>query len=222
MMNRPDSVNIDVIHLKSMARTSSIIAFSLIVVAATWAIAAARVCWFAGDYMIGFSPFILLGFPFAASCLGIGGIVAATRKSKLLGACAILACLLSVSPLFCMQQISKAAWNNSLQRFADTNETAIQQTDFTSADFTAGDFPDERRMTDVLGFEWYCEQHIAAPNGQFRGFTYNTIPHVYVSKIRHGFRGVAWISDTATIPSESDYRYQESTVKNWYIWTYGG
>ena len=102
------------------------------------------------------------------------------------------------------------------------NQTALRDADFSTAQLTDADFPDDRKMIAVDGFEWYCEQHHAAPDGEFRGFLYNSIQHVYVNKIRHGLRGIAWVPNPEMIPSTSDYDYRHSGIDNWYIWTYGG
>ena len=77
-------------------------------------------------------------------------------------------------------------------------------------------------MIEIGGFEWYYEQHLAAPNGKFLGFLYGSIRHIYINKIWHGLRGVAWIPEREMIPTTSDYSYLHSGIDNWHIWTYGG
>jgi hypothetical protein len=197
---------------------------ALIVVAATcaWSLGIVRTCWFAGDYMIGFSPFILFGLPFASIVLIVGLGISASRKSKLVATCSIVGCALVVAPLFNMHRITRSAWQKSLADYTKTNQTALLDADLSSVQFTDTDFPDDRKMIAIDGFKWYCEQHHAAPDGKFRGFLYNSIQHVYVNKIRHGFRGIAWIPNPEMIPPTSEYDYHHSGVDNWYIWTYGG
>ena len=196
----------------------------LIIVAAAgaWSFAIARTCWFAGDYMIGFSLFILFALPFAATVLIAGLILALSRKSKLIAGCSIFGCVLITATLFNMHQIGQSAWKNSLAVHSEANQTALRNADLSSSQFTGADFPDDSKMMTIDGFEWYCDQHHAAPNGEFRGFLCNLIKHVYVNKIRHGLRGIAWIPDPTLLTSQSDYEYRHSGVDNWYIWTYGG
>ena len=205
-----------------MAKLNLTISIGVLFLATAWAFASARVCWLAGDYMIGFSVFIMFGLPLAALCFFVGAFIALSRKSKLIGISSLIACVLIATPTFFMHQISKTAWNYSIQRHSLTNQNAILHTDFADSIFSDSDFPDERKMVNVNGFEWHCEQHVAAPNGVFNGFVYNSIPHIYVNKLRHRMRGVAWVPDSTLIPNQSDYHYTKSRIENWYIWTYGG
>ena len=199
-----------------------IIGMTIIAMACAWSLAIAWTCWYAGDYMIGFSPFILLGIPFAACVLIVGLIFAASRKSRVIAACSLFGSAVVVLPFFFGHQITQTAWRNSLKTFSAANQTALKNVDFSTAEFTDFDWPDEKRMTPITGFTWYCEQHHAAPNGMFHGFRYNSIEHIYVNKIRHGFRGVAWIPNPELISPSSDYQYRHSGVDNWYVWLYGG
>lgn len=195
----------------------------LIVLAATcaWSLAIVRTCWFAGDYMIGFSPFILFGVPFAAINLIVGLVISALRKSKLIVACSIVGCALVVAPLFNIHRIARFAWQKSIADYSKTNQTALLNADLSLAQFTDADIPDDRKMITIEGFEWYCEQHLAAPDGKFRGFLYHSIQHVYVHKFRHGLQGIAWIANPDMIPPTSEFDYRHSGVDHWYIWTYG-
>jgi len=193
------------------------VASIIIVVACAWSFGIARTCWFAGDYMIGFSPFILFALPVAGILLVVGIAYAATRKSKLITICSILGCIIIIGILFNMHRITRSAWQHSLSEFSATNQTALRDADFSTSQFTDADFPDDLKMTAVDGFESYCDQHHAAPNGEFRGFVYSSIKHIYVNKIRHGLRGVAWIPESDMIPSTSDYDYQYSGIDHWYI-----
>ena len=190
--------------------------------AAAWCALAFRVAWFDGDQMIGFSPFMLFALPAAVICLVVGAMVSGHRRSPLILITSLFSSVLIALPMLNAQRITDAAWTNSISKFSETNQAAIQKVDLGASNFTNADFPDRRKMTLFPGFEWYCEQSHAAPNGTFSGFTYDSIPHVYLNKIRHGFRGIAWIPEPSTIPEGTDYEYQQSTVENWYLWKYGG
>ena len=211
-----------IMPFESDARMNRIAATIIVAVSCAWSFAIAITCWYAGDYMIGFSPFILFGFPFAAAILSIGLLVASSRKSKVIAGCSVLCCVLIAATLFNIHRITWVAWRNSLSVYSETNQAALRLADFSSAEFTVSDFPDEQKMAPIDGFEWYCHQHHAAPNGEFRGFMINSIKHIYVNKIRHGVRGVAWIPEPDFVAAQSDYEYQYSGVDNWYVWTYGG
>lgn len=204
----------------SMKNMNIIISIILIVIATFWGLATASICWYAGDYMIGFSPFIMFCMPFAGIYFIIGGTIAAARKSKLIIVSSILGASFIACPFILRFQIIRTAWNTSINWYSDTNLRAIQNTDFSIAVFNSNDFPDERRMVAVEGFKWYCKQHIAAPNDIYLGFLYNSVPHIYVNRIRHGSRGVAWIEESTMIQSNSSYKYKPTGIDNWYIWTY--
>lgn len=205
-----------------MNLTNLIVACFLLAASTVWGFEIVRTVWFAGDRMAGFSPFLLLSIPAALGVLLVGGLLAGMRKSILIGSCSLLGFGAIAAPMVFLHQIELAAWNHSLRKFNLENQAAIESTDFSGAEFSFGDFPDEQKMVLVSGFSWHCEHHIAAPNGQFRGFLYSSIPHIYVNKIRHGLRGVAWVDNPENIPENSDFEYQPSGVDHWYFWTYGG
>lgn len=198
-----------------------IIALIVVAMACAWSFAIGRTCWFAGDYMIGFSPFIFSGLPFAAFVFIVGLFISASRKSKLIAVCSILGCALIAITFFNMHRITRSAWQQSLATHSENNQTALQNANLASAQLTDADFPDDKKMIAIDGFQWYCEQHIAAPHGEFRGFLYHSIPHVYVNKVRNGLRGIAWIPNPEMIPATSYLHYRHSGVDNWYIWTFG-
>ena len=75
-----------------MKHTNLIQALMIVGAAGAWAFAAARTAWFAGDYMIGFSPFVLFGFPFAMLVLTLGMILAAARKSVAIALSSLTGC----------------------------------------------------------------------------------------------------------------------------------
>lgn len=74
-------------------------------------------------------------------------------------------------------------------------------------------------MVVVDGFEWYCEQHIAAPDDQFQGFLIHSVPHVMVGRCRNGAKGIAWVEDQEQL-TECNFEYRYSGVDRWYIWDF--
>ncbi|MCA9170639.1 MAG: hypothetical protein KDB23_23330 [Planctomycetales bacterium] len=215
---RPPSDANRSVHSSAMKWLNQALAAVLILIGATWGRFAFGIIWNTGDHMIGFHPLILLGIP-AASVFGIAGVVATRRKSWLLAVSSFVASLFVIAPLLAGPRIIESAWINSLKLNSEANRKAIQETDFTDSTYLPNWIPDVTTMTAVHGFQWYCTQHIAAPNGDFRGFMIGSVPHVYVQKVRNGFRGVAWLGKQMSLP-DGDIKYRYSGVGNWYIWTY--
>jgi hypothetical protein len=177
------------------------------------------VIWNNGDRMIGFHPLVFFAVPTAVGLMVGGLIISAVRKSGWSFVGAAVAGLLIIAPIFFGNLILEAAWKRSLQSNNSANQQAVQSADLRPADFSANEYPDETKMVEVKGFAWYCVQHHAAPEGRFRGFSINGISHVYISKIRHGMRGIAWVDDPARLPT-GDFEYQPAGIDRWYVWRY--
>ncbi len=174
--------------------------------------------WFAGDTMVGFV------FVFTLPVVMITGFVwlcvAAYRKSWLIAASTMIGGLLSVAPLFLGPFLIFKSWNHSIAQFATVNAAAVAEADLADFDYAPNHGFYRMDLKPLPQFKWYCDQHIAAPDGVFSGFTINTVPHVYVNKIRHGAKGVAYAPDKSMLPTDGEFDYQYSGVDSWYIWSF--
>ena len=192
----------------------------ILLTGAAWTASELRVVWYAGDHMLGFHPLVLLAFPVAGLLAAFGLVTARYRRSPLLAAATLIAAGLIVSPIFTGRYLLERAWRHSIRDNATANIAAIESAGLGEANDQAKPIPDEHHMTLVPGFRWYSDQHIAAPDGTFRGFSLAGVPHIYVNKIRHGYRGVAWSPDGLPTPQDDGLTYEPAGVPGWYIWTY--
>ena len=99
-------------------------------------------------------------------------------------------------------------------------DRAVTQADLTEFAYAPGHGFYSMKLKPLPEFEWYCDQHFAAPEGVFSAFLVNEIPHVYVNKIRHGAKGVAYATDKSKLPTGGEFEYQHSGVGSWYIWSF--
>lgn len=204
-----------------MNRVSLLIAIALLSLAIVYVLAIYLNLWFAGDSMIGFSPLAFLWIPATIFLGTFGMLISKARRSWIIAASTIVTLALMVSPWFWYEWVLENSWRTSIAQYSEVNKTALRNTDFSSAMLSDVDFPYEGKTVVVPDFRWYCEQHIAAPEGKFRGFVFRSVPHVYINKSRNFIRGIAWIEDPAKVPSDSEYRYQKITDDGWYVWTFG-
>ena len=174
--------------------------------------------WFAGDSMIGF--LFVFTIPVAAISTLILLGVALYRNSLLIAGSTLIGFALAVSPLFLMPALTFQSWNHSLAKFDRINTEAVTQADLTEFDYASNHGFYSMKLKPLPEFEWYYDQHFAAPEGVFSAFSINEIPHVYVNKIRHGAKGVAYAPDKSMLPADGEFEYQHSGVGSWYIWSF--
>ena len=186
-----------------------------------WCLAAACVICYAGDYMIGFHPLLLMLPLYGAVLLGLAIGACVTRKWRFAAMTCVSA--LAVGALFFLgYRIGIWAWAHGIRENATVNEAAVRQ---------AGGLPE---LTDdtvmvladdglpvLAGFRWYCEHHIASPGGAFRAFRYRGVAHVRIQKIRGGYRGVAFAPSPAergTLEKDAALTYETAVGDHWLIW----
>ncbi|MDB4778350.1 hypothetical protein OAG68_02725 [bacterium] len=174
--------------------------------------------WSAGDTMVGFVfVFALL----LTALVFIVGIVwaAITRSWSLAIACVLGGCI-AVSPFLLAPRLSEASWVSAISNFSEQNQKALAQVDFSDSDYSDGTGFYAMTLVEIPGFAWHCEHRIAASEGVFKGFAIDSIPHVFVAKIRHGAKGLAWIDDEQRVPGGSGLSYSYTGIDRWYIWQF--
>ena len=201
-----------------MKTTNLLLAFLAFVCFAALAWYEVHDVWFAGDRMVGFIFVVTLPAAFIAGLIWLG--VAAYRNSWAIAASTAIGGLLAIAPLFFGPTLIYRSWNHSIAQFEKVNANAVTQADFTGFDYTPNHGFYRMDLMPLPQFKWYCDQHIAAPHGVFSGFTINMVPHVYVNKIRHGAKGVAYAPDKSMLPTGGEFNYQYSGVDSWYIWSF--
>jgi len=147
-------------------------------------------------------------------------VVAGYQKSWLIAGVAFAASAIVIAPLFFGPELIHRSWNYSIAKFDEDNTLAVRQVDLAKFDYSPNHGFYRMDLLPIPNFKWHCEQHIAAPQGVFSGFSINKIPHVYVNKIRHGAKGVAWVKHESMLPTEGEFEYEYSGVDSWYIWSF--
>ena len=170
--------------------------------------------------MAGFALSVILAIP-AAGLFCLAMIAWALRqKSAAIGCCSLLPVLILALPIFFAYQLGIYGWSNEIGVHSEINEAAIMRTDFTGAQFEEVPYKDHERMVEVTGFKWSnADGMIAAKNGSFYGFVVDSVPHVYISPLMNGARGVAWVTDTSKINGDPTVRYEYTGVAKWFVWT---
>ena len=197
----------------------------LIAITLSWCVAAGRVIYYAGDYMIGFHPLLLLLLPYGFA-LGLSAVIGCTMGKWNFAATATICALIVFTFFSQMHRIDSWAWAQSIEKYDEANTDSI--------DLAAGlpELTEETLMDDLWndealpvlnGFNWYCEHHIASPGGKFRAFRYRGIVHVRIQKIRHGYRGIARVSSPEDIEDlekggQLVYESEALAGDHWVIW----
>lgn len=185
--------------------------------------AVGRIMYFAGDFMIGCHPLIL--FLFVYGGLLMLACMAGCIMKKWPFSVMALASTAVVAVVFTQgYRIETYAWARSLEQYDENNQKAILE---------AANLPElaENSLEQVFsddaipilkGFKWYCEHHLASPGGAFRAFIYKGVVHVRIQKIRHGYKGVAFIPFTGDIrriqDSELIYEDMAPVAEHWLVW----
>lgn len=197
----------------------------LLIVTLCWCVAAGRVIYYAGDYMIGFNPLILFLLPYAI-VLGLSAIVGCAMRRWQFAAMAALSVLVVWGFFTQGYRIGLWAWAHSIRQYDVVNKEVIDKS------LTIPEFTDETLMENIWtdealpildGFRWYCEHHHASPGGTFRGFRYLGVVHVRIQKIRHGYRGIALVccpEDREKLQTSSQLIYENDKPVggHWMIW----
>jgi len=170
------------------------------------------------DYMIGFLFVLLLPVATMATIIWLG--IALYRKAWLIAGATVVGLALAVCPLFLGPELIIQSWRYSISKFDRVNTEAVTNADLTDYEYGPSHGFYRMDLKPLPEFEWYCDHHIAAPEGVFSAFSINDIPHVYVSKIRHGAKGVAYVPDKSMLPKDGELKYQHSGVGSWYIWSF--
>lgn len=186
-----------------------------------WGIAASRVIWYAGDYMIGFHPLVLWSLP-AAGVLVIAGCVAFALGSWRFGAGALLGGIGLIPAMGWMPAFYGWGPEHGVAKYAAHNAAAIVAAQLPEIPQMGEGVPyDDEKLAPLTGFRWYCTNHIAAPNGIYLAWQTNGIPHVRVQKQHGGWTGLAYTQDSEAINKlgrDSGYCYQASETPGWWHW----
>ncbi len=174
--------------------------------------------WNAGDTMVGFVFVFTLLLTALVFIVGIGW--AAFTRSWTLSVACVLGCCIAVAPLLLAPRLSEASWSSAISKHSEQNQKALAQVDFGESNYPDGTDFYTMSLVELPDFTWYCEHRIAAPDGVFKGFAIDSIPHVFVAKIRHGAKGLAWIDDEQRVPDGSGLSYSYSGIDRWYIWQF--
>jgi hypothetical protein len=197
----------------------------LLAITLCWCVVAGRVIYYAGDYMIGFDPLLLFLLPYTAG-LGLAAIVGcAMRKWRFAGMAGV--CVVAVLVLFSQSyRIGLWAWSQSIRQYDVPNQEAISRStaipELTDDTLTENIWKD-KALPVLDGFRWYCTHHLASPGGTFRAFRYRGDVHVRIQKIRHGYRGIAFITtpeEKERLAKNSQLIYEDGLPigNHWVIW----
>ena len=174
--------------------------------------------WFAGDRMIGFVFVATLPAILVVAIFWL--VFAALKKSWVIALSTVVGSAIAISPLFFGPELIFKSWNHSIAKFDRVNSEALATADLSNFDYSPHHGFYRMELKPLPRFEWYCDQHIAAPEGVFSAFSINKVPHVYVNKIRHGAKGLAYAPDESMLPANGEFEYQYSGVDSWYIWSF--
>jgi hypothetical protein len=101
------------------------VGIGILVVALGWCIAAGRVIYYQGDYMIGFHPLILLAIPFAG-ILVLVAFFGCLLKLWRFSTVTVVSAILPVVVIFQGYRIGLWAWTRSICRYDAINQAAIR------------------------------------------------------------------------------------------------
>ena len=186
--------------------------------AIAWGVAAGRMIWYAGDYMIGFHLLLLL--PAAVVLLTGGAFALAFSRRFATGVLVGGVCIIPAA--FSMHVLYGSGPEYAIATYARENVAAIAAADLP-------DLPEQSRLTPseetqlapLPGFRWYCENHIAAPDGIYLAWKSRGVVHVRVQKQRGGWCGVAYSRDANAIEKlrhSSAFNYRPSKAAGWWHW----
>ena len=139
---------------------------------------------------------------------------------------AVICAVLWIAVFFNMRRIEPWAWARSIRQHERANLEAISKCaeipDLTD-DIVVRRIWKDDTLPVLQGFEWYCDHHIAAPGGAFRVFRYHGIVHIRIQKIRHSYRGIAYIpspSDKVKLEKDSKLTYEKDSPvgEHWAVW----
>lgn len=184
-------------------------------------VAASRVIWYEGDYMIGFHPLILFAFPMAALLVLIGFICALLGGWRFgIGALIGGACII---PAFgTMSALYGSGPEYGIATYAGENAAAVVAANLPEVPEQSPILPyDETKLVPVAGFRWYCGNHIAAPDGVYFAWKSNGVVHIRVQKQHGGWQGLAYSQDARAIEAlrkVSGFHYDPSQTSGWWHW----
>jgi hypothetical protein len=191
----------------------------------SWCVAAGRVLYYAGDYMVGFHLLLLPLLPYAGT-LGLATIVGCVMQKWRFAAVAAVSFLAVCVFLTQGYRIELWAWSKSIRQFNGINQDVIDRSaavpELTDETLRENLWNDEA-LPVLDGFTWYCKHHLASPGGTFRAFRYRGAVHVRIQKIRHGYRGIARVSAPGIIQGMEKggqlvYASQVPIGGHWVIW----
>jgi len=207
-------------------RLSAFCAPAVLVGSFAWALGLARIFMYGGDGMIGFHPLVFLTPWFVLLLVSI--LVPAIIFRKVVVLLAAIAGLVSVS--VCDRnalRLNQWGWERNISKYAAANEMVIQKLVGPDMEKTLLKPPDfmwnEKALIPLPEFRWFSLHHgIAAPRGTYYGFVFAGVPHVRVRKIRHGWMGLAFVSDSKQLDklkgTERPWAYLPSVSAHWVTW----
>ncbi len=204
----------------------SLVFIVLMLIGIAWSYGIAKGFYYEGDYMIGFHPPILFAMPFVAVLLLLAAIFL-FRKKSFWAFCFTIAPIIIIITLLNGRAIADRSWEKSINKYSDHNLAILEQISKSEIDRSHDGnnieslLYDEQYLCAIPEFKWYCRQHIAAPENVFYGFRLAGIPHVRVQKIRHGYRGIAYLRNPEEfdkLSKLSSLDYNRTKNKNWIIW----
>lgn len=179
--------------------------------------------WFQGDLMVGFHP-AALSYLLLPILLGIMTVAGLVTRRWLFAILCLAAFALSIGMLKFGSKLEGWAWERSIRDHAPSNVAALAKVpSLVQLDENLTEaLGQDAQLTVIPGVQWYCEQDFAAPQGVFRGFTLQGVPHIRIQKIRHGYRGLAYMpppANFARLRSANFLRYRDTATHGWAIWT---
>lgn len=200
----------------------AVIGGCVLAVVCGWSFLVLRTVYYRGDLRIEFSPFVLaywaLGLLPLLMCL-----IALVLRRWLLLAISFLSLGICIATLRWGSRIESYAWERSIAANSIANSEALRGIP-KWREISPDDAPkiyDDASLAVMPSFQWYMVPHFAAQGGPFRGFRVAGIAHVRLQKVRHGWRGIAFIESPSDLERLRDFsflNYKPSTDPHWVIW----